>query len=132
MARSVDHQLSCLVRRVVGYRRLSCRCWPSHSEQRSVPSHDADPDQCCSSHLVLRASTAQSKLRWSCDQNAFGTLAKPCCSCSPLAHLGWFISSGLTAFSPYFRTDCRNSEREGALVNWRKINYFTQPRPLMN
>ena len=78
MAHSVDHQPSCPGRRVIGYRCFGCRCRSSYSQQRSVPSHDADPDRCRNSHLVPRASTTQTRLRHSQNQNVYGTDRSHC------------------------------------------------------
>ena len=60
MANSVDHQLDCLGRRAIGYRCSGGRA--SHSKQRSVPSHDADPDHRRDPSLVLRAVTTEVRL----------------------------------------------------------------------
>lgn len=87
MAHSVDHQPSCPGRRVIGYRCFGCRCRSSYSQQRSVPSHDADPDRCRNSHLVPRASTTQTRLRHSQNQNVYGT-DKSHCSASVISAKG--------------------------------------------
>ena len=90
MARRADHQLHCLGWCVVGHRRFGGRCWPSHNEQRSVPSHNAVPDQRQCSDLVLRAITTQSKVKIKLRLNACGDVHKADCSCSRLACFDYF------------------------------------------